>query len=303
MISEMGDVAREPSLHLPGRKEGDKVRDIRDESSEYFCGELGERRVKCGSNSSIETNPPSFQSLALQACPSKVSPHVLSYMAQPRARGWRSSGSCRRCRGRTCCCITFFVLGFVALFSGICLALLWPRDPKWTLRELDVSETDLMKLVTILSANDLNVAALQSLQLNLEMDVEVFNPNFFMTFSASEGLVELRYGTGSNGTFLGEGKSQPVTVEPQRTEIFMADLHLRKLQSEDFIKSIHREIAFQRFVLPFNLFATCTLQMFNMELHYQVFCELYLNLSNFMMPETRNKAMAARNCQHRLNFL
>ena len=186
------------------------------------------------------------------------------------------------------------------------MALFWPRHPSWELKKLEVDD-GIMELVTALSAMAIDTVAAPS-QLLFTAESAVSNPNL-LHGDTSDGSIELRYvetvqtvetvgeGVEESEFVVGRGVSYATTLAPQTVSTVMANITVDLEQN--FVNILQREIVAERWVLAFKLIAACkVVTILNVQLHYQMVCDLDVALSDLMMSETRTRAVAVKACKH-----
>lgn len=330
---DVPDILREPSKHLPGRREEECLVGGRSttekilsafgysytgQSADGTSGASGTASGPSGRSApsarsgpspsgrsgrtgtsvqSTRTNPPSLPRLpSLEARPSaprisEGSKDIKDSVPKERWSRWR-------CR---CVFCSFFGL---ALGSGISVALFWPRHPSWELKKLEVDD-GIMELVTAMSAIDTVDTVAAPSQLLFTAESAVSNPNL-LHGDTSDGSIELRYvetvqtvgeGVEESEFVVGRGVSYATTLAPQTVSTVMANITVDLEQN--FVNILQREIVAERLVLAFKLIAACkVVTILNVQLHYQMVCDLDVALSDLMMSETRTRAVAVKACKH-----
>lgn len=229
---------------------------------------------------STRTNPPTVASL--EANPS---PHRLPSIQSPKFT------SKKRKRFKRYCCVSLFCFFGLTFCIGVSLALFWPRDPSWQLTKLEVNES-IMDVVTAMSA--LETLILAPAELRFRAESFVSNPNL-VHGNVFDTSIELRHG--ANASLVGTGTAGDTTLAPQSESLVVANITLDLEQ--DFLKRIQDEIVQERWVLEFNLiFASKITTILNVQLQYQMVCDLAVALPDLMMSKTRDGAVTVKACEH-----
>lgn len=103
--------------------------------------------------------------------------------------------------GQRCCWVSLFCGISSLIVVIICFALFWPRQPQWTLSELDVDPTELSQLISAFSTGKMPPSV------TFVAHVDTYNPNFLGGY-AEKGKYLVLY----NSMVLGTGYSSPVNV-------------------------------------------------------------------------------------------
>jgi len=227
---------------------------------------------------STRTNPPTVASLEANPSPRRL----------PSIQSPKFTVSKKRKR---CCCVSLFCFfGFTFCF-GVSLALFWPRDPSWQLTKLEVNQS-IMDVVTAMSA--LETLILAPAELRFRAESFVSNPNL-VHGNVFDTSIELRHG--ANASLVGTGMAGDTTLAPQSESLVVANITLDLEQ--DFLKRIQDEIVQERWVLEFNLIFTSKITtILNVQLQYQMVCDLAVALPDLMMSKTRDGAVTVKACEH-----
>jgi len=163
----------------------------------------------------------------------------------------------------------------------------------------------IMELVTAMSAIDTVDTVAAPSQLLFTAESAVSNPNL-LHGDTSDGSIDLRYvetvqtigeGVEESEFVVGRGVSYATTLAPQTVSTVMANITVDLEQN--FVNILQREIVAERLVLAFKLIAACkVVTILNVQLHYQMVCDLDVALSDLMMSETRTRAVAVKACKH-----
>ena len=319
-VSEM-DVEKEPTLTLPRRSDemgrettGEQIwrafgfaqtslftQSARSMSATQECGPSGQSEHRTNSSpAKVNTNP----SQSGQSGPSGPSaestrtnpPSVASLEANPSPRRLPSIQSPKFTvskKRKRCCYVGFLCfLGFAFCF-GVSLALFWPRDPSWQLTKLEVNES-IMDVVTAMSALEAATLILAPAELRFRTESFVSNPNL-VHGNVFDTSIELRHG--ANASLVGTGMAGDTTLAPQSESLVVANITVDLEQ--DFLKRIQDEIVQERWLLEFSLIFACKITtILNVQLQYQMVCDLAVALPDLMMSKTRDGAVTVNACEH-----
>ena len=273
-IDDFDDIAREPSLHLPGR---------------YDMVPARPATVKTETDPSA---PPDFETETDKAI-------SIGTSKPPTKHG--GPECCIRClwarcwqdrRWRKCGFLSAMLAWILIVAVAICVGLFWPRDPSWRLTRLQMDVDALMGLVTAASGG---VAVIDSAVVPDQVfraDVEVNNPNLV---GAESRLGEIFFVF--EGRQVGTGVTEAATLPPQSTATVVAEGTLQV--DRELLRAIAGEIASESPTLTFELVATSDFRsLLGLELRYKMHCKIDFSIPDLMMSDTRARAVTGRECQH-----
>ena len=276
-IEDFDDIAREPSLHLPGRNDAIPARPA---------------TVKTDTDPSA---PPEFESETDKAIsigtPGTRQKTRTGSGAPPLCHRflWAKCWQDRRWRkcGFVAAALTWLMIITVAVSVGV----LWPRHPSYRLTRLQMDVDALMSLVTAASGAATESANQVPDQV-FRAEVEMKNPNL-VGAETQPGNIHFIF----QGREVGTGTTQPASLPPQSTATVVAEGALQV--DKELLDAIAGEMATEVPLLTFEVVAKSEFQsIFGVELNYTLHCKIDFSIPDLMMSDTRARAVTGRECKH-----
>ena len=293
-IDEFDDIAREPSLHIPGRNDTVPARPA--------CVKI---------DSDPAPPPPDFETFETEAAETDKAISIGTQKLTQKSKKASTRDRCPGCRRflwakcwqdprwRKCGLITAALVWVVVIALAISLGLLWPRDPSWRLTSLQMDVDALMSLVTAASSGPSVIETAVVPDQVFRAEVEVNNPNLVGAESQA-GQFHFIF----EGRNVGAGMTGPATIPPQSVATVVAEGALQV--DKDLLHAMASELSADSPTVPtlnFEILAESDFQsIFGMELHYQMHCKIDFSIPDLMMSDTRARAVTGRECKHTVNF-
>jgi len=206
-------------------------------------------------------------------------------------KGW----CCLQTKRRRLCLVICSITALLMLAVGLCVGLLWPQDPSWSLTKLELlDEAALNSFIMAFGGGYDSIADDAEMPpLEFMAEVELYNPNR-LGGQTGQGHFEVFF----QGKQIGSGTCQPANVEPLSNVTIQANISVQLYPS--IFKAIAEAVLANDLKLTVQVSgSTSVTGPLGIGLTCGADCHVHTNTIQVLDPATRHEVIESKQCNYK----